>query len=165
MPAHPLVPRPLAPKASEPRLWRIAVFADTHDHYPPGLPARLADADELWHLGDVCEPEVLVEFEQLGCPLRVVLGNNDCEPSWPLVVRAEREGRRFHLEHIAPRRAPPGAEFVLSGHTHVPSDVTDSAGVRWLNPGCITRPRGHGRSFAWLVIAPDGTVTWTLVPL
>lgn len=144
-----------------PRDWRIAVFADTHDHYPPDLPARLADADELWHLGDVCDPATLVEFEQLGLPLTVVLGNNDLEPSWPRALRAERQGREFHLEHIAPRRAPPGAEFVLSGHTHVPSDVTDPAGVRWLNPGCITHPRGQGRSFAWLVITPEGAVTWT----
>ena len=53
---------------------RIAVLADTHDRYPPGLPERLRGADEIWHLGDVCDPLVLVEFEQLGRPLRVVLG-------------------------------------------------------------------------------------------
>lgn len=147
------------------RPLRIAVFADTHDHFPSGLPALLAEADELWHLGDVCHPATLVEFELLGRPLTVVCGNNDTHPAWPLRLRIERRGRAFHLEHIAPRRAPPGAQFVLSGHTHVPSSTTDANGVRWLNPGCITRPRAEVRSFAWLTIAPDGDVEWAFVAL
>lgn len=144
---------------------RIAVFSDTHDRFPSDLPGLLAGADELWHLGDVCEPEVLVEFELLGRPLTVVLGNNDVHPAWPLTRRLVRNGRVFHLEHIAPRRAPAGAEFVLSGHTHVPADRTDACGVRWLNPGCITRPRAEVRSFAWLKIAPGGAVEWESVVL
>ena len=142
---------------------RIAVFSDTHDRYPPDLPGRLAAADEIWHLGDVCDPVTLVEFEQLGPPLTVVRGNNDAHPAWPLYLRIERQGREFHLEHIAPRRAPRGAEFVLSGHKHVPSDRTDPAGVRWLNPGCISHPRAQVRTFAWLVIGSDGAVTWETV--
>ncbi|MCU0793029.1 MAG: metallophosphatase family protein [Opitutaceae bacterium] len=146
-------------------LLRIAVFSDTHDRYPRDLPARLQGADELWHLGDVCEPATLVEFEQLGAPLTVVRGNNDWHPAWPLALGLERRGRRFHLEHIAPRRAPKGAEFVLFGHTHVPEDAQDTAGVRWLNPGCITRPRAVVRSFAWLEITPEGGVSWQPVAL
>ncbi len=148
-----------------PKPWRVAVFGDTHDRFPSDLPGRLAEADEIWHLGDVCEPSTLVEFELLGLPLLVVRGNNDWHEAWPLTRRLERGGRVFHLEHIAPRRAPPGAEFVLSGHTHVPADETDAAGVRWLNPGCVTRPRAVVRSFAWLEIAPDGAVAWELVVL
>jgi putative phosphoesterase len=147
------------------RPWRVAVFGDTHDRFPAGLPELLAQADELWHLGDVCEPATLVEFELLRLPLTVVRGNNDWHEAWPLARRLERRGRVFHLEHIAPRRAPPGAAFVLSGHTHVPSDETDAGGVRWLNPGCITRPRAQVRSFAWLHIAADGAVAWDLVAL
>ena len=153
----------MAPRSAAALPLRIAVFADTHDLYPPDLPARLAGADELWHLGDVCDPATLVEFEQLGPPLTVVRGNNDAHPAWPLCLRIERHGREFHLEHIAPRRAPRGAEFVLSGHTHVPSDRTDSAGVRWLNPGCISHPRDRVRTFAWLTVAPGGAVSWELV--
>lgn len=145
-----------------PAPWLIAVLADTHDRMPAGLPERLAVADELWHLGDVCTPETLVELELLGRPLRVVRGNNDWHSAWPLMLRLERGGRCFHLEHIAPRRAPAGVDYVLSGHTHVPSDETDAVGVRWLNPGCITRPRAQVRSFAWLSVAPDGHIEWRL---
>lgn len=152
--------RASAADAAPPPL-RVAVFSDTHDRFPADLPARMAEADEIWHLGDVCDPATLVEFEQLGPPLTVVAGNNDWHPAWPLFLRVERHGREFHLEHIAPRRAPPGAEFVLSGHTHVPSDHIDAAGVRWLNPGCISYPRAGVRGFAWLTISPGGAVAWS----
>ena len=143
---------------------RIAVLADTHNRYPAILPELVRDADEIWHLGDVCAPETLVEFEQLGPPLHIVRGNCDATNAWPLTLALEREGVRFHLEHIPPRAPPPRARVILHGHTHVPRDETDPCGVRWLNPGCITRPnRGFPASFAWLAVA-DGKITgWELV--
>ena len=143
---------------------RIAVLADTHDKYPPGLPARLRGADEIWHLGDVCEPETLLEFQALGPPLHVVVGNCDEPDSWPLTLDLERADLRFHLTHIPPGHAPEGARAVLHGHTHVPRDETDFRGVRWLNPGCITRPnRGAPASFAWLTLTPGKIASWELV--
>jgi putative phosphoesterase len=142
---------------------RIAVIADTHDRYPPGLPARLAAADEIWHLGDVCEPDTLLEFQDLAKPLHVVLGNNEAHNFWPLELRLEREGVKFYLTHIPPAKAPAGVQAVLHGHTHVPRDETDARGVRWLNPGCITRPnRGARASFAWLEIARGRPLAWRL---
>lgn len=142
---------------------RIAVISDTHDRVPPTLAGRLRGADEIWHLGDVCDPVTLVEFEQLGPPLRVVAGNCDAHP-WPLVLNLERLGLRCHLVHIPPVRAPAGVQVVLHGHTHVPRDETDPAGVRWLNPGCITRPnRGAPASYAWLTLEPEKPLRWQLV--
>jgi putative phosphoesterase len=141
---------------------RIAVLADTHDRYPPGLPERLRGADEIWHLGDVCEPEALAEFAALGPPLHVVLGNNDEHP-WPAHLDLELLGWRCHLVHIPPRRAPVGARVVLHGHTHVPRDERDAAGVRWLNPGCISRAnRGSPASFGWLEILGPAELRWRL---
>ncbi|MDP1579472.1 MAG: metallophosphoesterase family protein [Candidatus Didemnitutus sp.] len=144
---------------------RIAVISDTHDSCPATLPGRLAGADEIWHLGDVCEPEVLWGLEQLRKPLAVVLGNNESHNLWPLHLTLEREGRRFYLTHIPPSRAPRGVACVLHGHTHVPRDETDAAGVRWLNPGCISgAQRGAPASFAWLTIEKD-RLTWKVVKL
>jgi putative phosphoesterase len=142
---------------------RIAVISDTHNHFPSRLPALVAGADEIWHLGDVCDPAVLVEFEQLGPPLRVVLGNNDSHP-WPLVLRLEIHGVRCHLQHIPPARAPRDCDLVLHGHTHVPRDET-ICGARWLNPGCISHPRGQGLSFAWLAIGAGRAIHWQAMPL
>ncbi|MFA6289094.1 MAG: metallophosphoesterase family protein [Opitutaceae bacterium] len=144
---------------------RIAVIADTHDRYPPELPGLLRGADEIWHLGDVCAPETLVEFEMLGVPLKVVLGNNDDFSSgWPLALDLTRGGVAFHLVHIPPRKAPAGARVLLHGHTHVPGDDVDLKGTRWLNPGCISYPRASVRSFAWLEV-DKGNFSWELVKL
>lgn len=144
---------------------RIAVIADTHNRYPASLPERLGEADEIWHLGDVCTPSTLVEFERLGPPLRVVLGNNDDWPAWPLTLDLERGGARFHLVHIPPMRAPKGCHAVLHGHTHVPRDEVHGS-VRWLNPGCVSRPnRGAPPSFAWLTVHPNGAFDWKRVLL
>lgn len=144
-------------------MTRIAVIADTHDRYPPGLPARLAGADEIWHLGDVCDPATLVEFENLGKPLHVVLGNNEWHDFWPRELRLERARTKCLLIHIPPSRAPTGIHLLLHGHTHMPRDETDAAGVRWLNPGCITRPnRGARASFGWLTLQKEQPPDWRL---
>ncbi|MFO1446915.1 MAG: metallophosphoesterase family protein [Opitutaceae bacterium] len=144
---------------------RIAVIADTHDRYPPDLPERLSGADEIWHLGDVCDPTTLIEFQHLGPPLRIVRGNNDFHQAWPLNLTLTREGIVFHLVHIPPRHAPPGIHVLLHGHTHVPRDDIDTSRVRWLNPGCIAFPRATIRSFAWLHVQGGALRRWELVQL
>jgi hypothetical protein len=120
------------------------------------------DADEIWHLGDVCAPETLWEIEQLGLPVRVVQGNCDDHPAWPPVLELERAGRRFFLTHIPPAFAPPGINIVLHGHTHVPRDEV-IGGVRWLNPGSLTRPRGGAAGYAWLELTPGRALRWSWV--
>lgn len=140
---------------------RIAVFSDTHDRYPASLPERLKGADEIWHLGDVCDPSTLAEFTLLGPPLVVVRGNCDVHPGWPEALELEREGLRFLLTHVPPSGMPPVFAAVLHGHTHVPRDEV-IGGVRWLNPGCITRPRGVAPTFAWLTVAPGKVTSWEL---
>lgn len=143
-------------------MTRVAVIADTHDILPVGFPGRLAKADEIWHLGDVCDPEIIGQLESLGKPVHVVLGNNDSE-RWPVELILQRFEHRFLLVHISPARRPPGVRFVLHGHTHVPRDETDAAGVRWLNPGCLARAnRGAPASFAWLTIVAKAPPTWQL---
>lgn len=140
---------------------RIAVLSDTHDWYPADLPERLRAADEIWHLGDVCEPEVLEEFYRLGKPLHVVMGNNEDHHLWPGQLRLDRLGRRFFLTHIPPGKSPPGIDVVLHGHTHVPRDETDELGVRWLNPGSVTGPRGGSMSgFGWLELELGQPIGW-----
>lgn len=143
---------------------RIAVISDTHGRFPAKLPGLLKEADEIWHLGDVCDRTVLMEFEMIGPPVRVVLGNCDAEYSWPLDLTLRREGVEFYLTHIPPSRAPVGAQAVLHGHTHVPRDEV-RGGVRWLNPGCVSNPRGMPPSFAWLEVEAGRLTHWDLVRL
>lgn len=142
---------------------RIAVIADTHNRYPPGFLDQLGPADEVWHLGDVCEQRILDEIEGLGHKLYVVRGNNDFDYHWPLTLDLERGGFVFHLEHIAPRRPPKNCAFFLHGHSHVPRDEY-LFGTRWLNPGAVSYAnRGAPASFAWLRVLPGEIPEWTVV--
>lgn len=138
---------------------RIAVIADTHNRFPESLLEHLKTADEIWHLGDVCDPGVLIELQQAGPPILAVRGNCDDDVAWPLTRTLDRGGLRFFLVHIPPLHPPKDCQVVLHGHTHVPRDE-EILGVRFLNPGCITRPnRGAPRSFAFLEV-DRGRLTW-----
>jgi len=146
---------------------RIVVFSDTHDRFPAGLAERFVGggAEEIWHLGDVCEPGALVELEQLGVPLVVVRGNCDWDGAWPLSLTLERGGLRFFLSHIPPSPGvvPRGVQVVLHGHTHMPRDEV-VGGRRWLNPGSASQPRGGSRAgFAWLEVEGGRLTRWERV--
>lgn len=143
---------------------RIFVLADTHNRLPANIEALAKDADEIWHLGDVCDSGILETIENIGPPVTVVRGNCDSNSEWPLVVDLERNGVSFRLVHIPPERAPANVDVLLHGHTHVPRNER-SEGVLFLNPGCVTRPnRGAPASVANLDIAPDGKLTWRTIP-
>lgn len=143
---------------------KIAVVSDTHDRLPPSLLPELNQADEIWHLGDVCHQTILSRLDLLGKPLYLVRGNCDDDMSWPLTRTLERGGLRFLLVHIPPAAVPSGCDAVLHGHTHVPRDETVGT-VRFLNPGCISRPnRGAPASYAWLHV-DSGRMQWQVVVL
>ena len=144
---------------------RIFVLADTHNRLPSNIEALAKGADEIWHLGDVCDPGVLETIENIGLPVSLVRGNCDSNFEWPLTADLERNGVRFRLVHIPPDRTPADVDVVLHGHTHVPRNERRE-GVLFLNPGCVTRPnRGAGASVGNLDIAPDGKLTWRTIPL
>lgn len=138
---------------------RIAVIADTHGKLPPSVQSDIAQADEIWHLGDV-GPGVEGQLLALGRPLEIVLGNNDFGETWPLRKLIDRAGHTFLLIHIPPHH-PGGADFLLHGHTHVPRDEK-IGGTRILNPGTVGKPnKGAPPSYAWLEVTP-GLVNWQI---
>lgn len=142
---------------------RIAVIADTHNHLPSAVALRVAGADEIWHLGDVCSAGILGELKAAGPPVFAVRGN--CDPrslGLPETLLLERGGWKFYLVHEPTDTVPAGADFVLHGHTHVPRDETRGH-VRFMNPGTVSKPN-HGAppSFAWLEIPDDGPPHWTV---
>jgi putative phosphoesterase len=143
---------------------RIFVLADTHNRLPENVSLMARDADEIWHLGDVCAERILDELRAIGPPVTVVRGNCDNNYEWPLVIDLTRGGLKFRLQHIPPTRPPENVDVLLHGHTHVSRNERRS-GVLFLNPGCVTRPnRGSPASVAWLEVI-EGKVNWRLVPL
>ncbi|HXM32250.1 MAG TPA: metallophosphoesterase family protein [Chthoniobacterales bacterium] len=144
---------------------RVFVLADTHDHLPANLTKLADDADEIWHLGDVCAPGILQTLETLGPPVTIVRGNCDSNFEWPLVVDLQRNGVRFRLVHIPPESVPENIDVLLHGHTHVPRNERRD-GIRFLNPGCVTRPnQGAPASVAVLEISTDGKLSWRIIGL
>jgi uncharacterized protein len=131
---------------------------------PPSVVDLAQQADEIWHLGDLCAETILDQLRAVGPPVTMVRGNCDWNSDWPLIVDVIRGELRFRLQHIPPARPPQDVDVFLHGHTHVPRNER-RGGVLFLNPGCVTRPnRGAPRSVAWLEIV-DGQIHWRLVPL
>jgi len=151
-------------KTEQERTLRIFVLADTHNRLPENVKKIASDADEIWHLGDVCAEPIFDELRGIGPHITVVRGNCDTNFEWPTVVDLVRGGLKFRLQHVPPNRAPNDVDVVLHGHTHVPRHERRE-NVLFLNPGCVTRPnRGSLPSVAWLEIA-DGEITWNLIPV
>ena len=146
------------------RILRILALADTHNKLPKKILDLAREADEIWHLGDVCAEIILDELRAIGPSVTIVRGNCDSNSEWPLVVDLRRGRWKFRLQHIPPDFPPDDVDVVLHGHTHVPRNEK-RGGVLFLNPGCVTRPnQGSPASVAWLEIV-DGKINWRLVPL
>src|SRR5438046_6011463 len=143
---------------------RIFVLADTHNRLPEKVKEIANNADEIWHLGDVCAETILDELRSIGPRVIVVRGNCDSNFEWPLVLDLVRGGLKFRLQHVPPDRPPEDVDVLMHGHTHVPRNER-RRGVWFLNPGCVTRPN-HGAppSVAWLEIG-NGKIRWELVSL
>ena len=146
------------------KLRHVFVLADTHNRLPDQVKKMAKNADEIWHLGDVCAETILEELRAIGPRVTVVRGNCDSNFEWPLVLDLARGGLKFRLQHIPSDRSPDDVDVFLHGHTHVPRNER-RGGVLFLNPGCVTRPnRGSPPSVAWLEVA-DGKISWKLIPL
>ena len=143
---------------------RIFVLADTRNRLPEKVKEMAKNADDIWHLGDVCAEAILDELRALGPRVTLVRGNCDSNFEWPLVVDLVRDGLKFRLQHVPPAQPPDDVDVLLHGHTHVPRNER-RGNILFLNPGCVTRPnRGSPPSVAWLEIT-NGKADWTLVPL
>lgn len=141
---------------------KIAVLSDTHNALPDKLLKRLQQADEIWHLGDVCRREILAPLRQLSAPLTVVKGNCDHLENWPQQLDLERHGHTFRLQHHPPRKIFGSVDAILYGHLHKPFEETWQ-GVKILNPGAVSGPRsGSASSFAWITFQEDGSWSWEL---
>lgn len=140
-------------------MHRIAVVSDTHvPTRAPRIPDALLDAltewrpDTILHAGDVVVAETLEPFEAI-TETYAVQGNMD-RFSLPGTYTDRFEGVGIAMRH-KPRNDTSLQKFgeandaaiVIHGHTHVARDET-VGGVRVLNPGSPTQPRGGEPSYA-----------------
>lgn len=112
--------------------YRILLLSDTHGWLHPGIEAHAAQVDEIWHAGDVGQPEVLDQLESMA-PLRAVFGNIDGQNirrRLPETLHFECKGLKVFMTHILGRpRAYPAAvrqmlqsdppDLMICGHSHI----------------------------------------------
>src|SRR5438045_9357960 len=106
------------PKSEKTR--RVFVLADTHNRLPESVTEMAKDADEIWHLGDVCAESILDELRAIGPRVTVVRGNCDSNFEWPLIVDLVRGRFKFRLQHVPPDHLPNEVDVVLHAQPHVP---------------------------------------------
>ena len=100
---------------------RIFVLADTHNRLPESVREMAKDADEIWHLGDVCAETILDELRAIGPRVSVVRGNCDSNFEWPLVLDLARGGFKFRLQHVPPDHPPDHVAGPVSGGQLLPT--------------------------------------------
>lgn len=117
----------------------------------------MRSADTILHAGDVCTADVLDELSGYA-PVHAVRGNNDGPDiaAWgaPDHLVIDLGGLAVGMIHDSDpasgrsprmRRAFPGCQLVVFGHSHIPMDM-NSEGLRLFNPGSPTdrRRQPHG---------------------
>lgn len=154
---------------------RVLIVSDTHrqnNNYLKVL-ERVKPIDMVVHCGDAEGSEYLIS-EGAGCPVEIVLGNNDFFSNLP----KEREfqigdykvwlthGHNYYVamgnETIKREAAARGVDIVMYGHTHKP--VVDLDDVIAINPGSLTYPRQEGKrpSYIMMDIDREGQAHFTI---
>jgi uncharacterized protein len=131
------------------RALKILVISDSHGHLDDRILAHAAEADEVWHAGDVGSLDVVDRLAANSKVLRGVYGNIDdaaLRRTWPLNQRFTAGGLRVWITHIAgpADRLPTGikaglkadpVDLLVCGHSHILRVGQDASGVLCMNPG------------------------------
>ena len=146
---------------------KVLVVSDTHrknDGYLEILKKR-GPFDMVIHCGDVEGSEYLIK-EAAGCPVQMVMGNNDFFSDLPREIEFKlgkykiwvTHGHNFYVymdnQIIKEDARGRGADIVMYGHTHKPVIDTED-GVIAINPGSLTYPRQEGRRPSYIVMEID----------
>jgi putative phosphoesterase len=137
----------------------IGVISDTHGFLDPQIPKLFAGVDHILHGGDIGQPWLILELEQIA-PVTAVLGNTDTDLNFNETEAVRLGGRKFLVHHIVDVRAPAetirqrilreNPDVVIFGHTHKPCNQTIGKTL-YLNPGYAGKQRFDlGRSVAIL---------------
>jgi putative phosphoesterase len=156
-------------RREEKRGVKIGVISDTHNFLDPRVSSLFEGVSHILHAGDIGQPRVLLELEQIA-PVTAVAGNTDETGfNYPETETVELAGLKFLLHHIvAPQNLSEVVQrgitrerpdVVVFGHTHKPFAQRIGA-ILYFNPGYAGKTRfGMERSVAVLQSGPDG-VTW-----
>ncbi|HEX5113316.1 MAG TPA: metallophosphoesterase family protein [Saprospiraceae bacterium] len=136
----------------------IALISDTHGYLDHQVLSILAEADEIWHAGDLGDVSLLDQMKDLGKPVRAVYGNIDnatVRLTLPAQLEWELDGKKFFMTHIGgyPGHYAKGIKTLLlerkpdvfiCGHSHILKVIFDKElNLLHLNPGACGKEGFH----------------------
>ncbi len=129
---------------------KIGLLSDTHSFLDPMIFEYFKNCDEIWHAGDIGDPEIIHSIEQVKT-LKAVFGNIDnkeLQNSLPEDLWFPCEGLSIWMTHIggAPPNYNPRVKKILKekvpdvficGHSHILRVKKDPAykDMLYINPG------------------------------
>ncbi|MBD3581439.1 metallophosphoesterase family protein [Flavobacterium selenitireducens] len=136
---------------------KILLLSDTHGHIDEVILKYVAQADEVWHAGDIGDLSVTDSIKTVR-PLRAVYGNIDgaaARLEFPLHNRFMCENVEVWITHIGGypdkynpqirdelKRNPP--KIFICGHSHILKVMFDKKlGLLHLNPGAAGKSGFH----------------------
>lgn len=143
---------------------RVLIVSDTHghDHNYFRVLEKEGQMDMVIHCGDAEGSEYLLQ-DAAGCPLHIVMGNNDFFSDLPREIETEIGNSRVLITHghyycvsngyelLKDEALSRDFDIVMYGHTHRPV-VDKSDGIVVLNPGSLTYPRQEGRRPSYIIM-------------
>lgn len=138
-------------------MTKILLLSDTHGHIDPTILKYAAQADEIWHAGDIGDISVTDQLKALK-PVRAVYGNIDghiIRKEFPEHNRFMCEGVDVWITHIggypnrydvrvreAIKSNPP--KLFICGHSHILKVMNDKKlGLLHMNPGACGKQGFH----------------------
>ena len=138
-------------------LKKILLLSDTHSYIDDRILEYAKNADEIWHVGDFGNLEVIDELKKVG-KLRGVFGNIDdakIRAEFPEIAIFECEKVKIFMIHIGgyPHKYAPRVkeklkeekpQIFISGHSHILKVMYDKElEILHLNPGAAGKHGWH----------------------
>ena len=146
---------------------KILIVSDTHRKNERYLDIvqKYGPFDRVIHCGDV-EGSELTICEAAGCPVEMVMGNNDFFSELPREKEFMLGKYKVWLTHghnyyvsmdnhtIKTEARARGVDIVMYGHSHRPIVDYDKEIIA-VNPGSLTYPRQEGRKPSFIIMEID----------
>ncbi|MBN1650980.1 MAG: metallophosphoesterase family protein [Bacteroidales bacterium] len=138
---------------------KIGLLSDTHSYYHPKIESFFSEVDEIWHAGDIGDPEILTRLKQFkpciavignidGNELRLVLKEKEiffCEDVKVMITHIGGYPGRYH-SGIKQLLLKENIKLFISGHSHILKVMNDqSLNLLHMNPGAAGIQGMHHR--------------------
>jgi uncharacterized protein len=160
---------------------KIGLISDTHGYLDERVFEYFAGCDEIWHAGDIGDPDVMKKLEAFK-PAVAVYGNidgSDLRHAYPEDQVFEREGKTIWITHIGGyppkynRRVLKQLDTIkpylfICGHSHIVKVLTDKERLPLIhiNPGAAGMQGFHKmRTIMRFDLTPEGVKNLQLIEL